>query len=231
MLLIDEIDGDGEPFEAFLLDVLSDFQVAHTRTGNNYGGISADGDPCFDREVEIFFAPGLRRRPKLKLTPARPRHSSSCSGSRIHSRNLASPKLSIWPSARCRPISSPTCPRDPEIPGRHPAIAGIRSWTVAEDVHRIGCRVSSVSFLTDFSLAFRGNGPGSGNGPESMNPEFEISSGGLPEWNCAATGEVAGMNRPVSSVSYRNRFSMPRISFCAVRNAQYFLRAAPRCPS
>ena len=49
VLLIDEIDRADEEFEAYLLEILSDFQIIHPRAWHDHGDNPADCDPDIQR--------------------------------------------------------------------------------------------------------------------------------------------------------------------------------------
>ena len=116
MLLIDEIDRADEEFEAFLLEVLSDFQITipelgtirarrkpaviltSNRTRELHDALKRRalfhwiGHPSIDREIEIVKIRDPRASPSGS-PPRRRRSSASCAGSTSRSRR-ASPRRS-----------------------------------------------------------------------------------------------------------------------------------------
>ena len=126
VLLIDELDRTDEPFEAFLLEALSDFQVTipelgtikapeppiviltSNRTREVHDALKRRclyhwvDYPTFEREIEIL--PPARPRPPK---PSAARSSPSCSACapRICSRSPASPRPSTGRSACWRSTS------------------------------------------------------------------------------------------------------------------------------
>ena len=154
VLLIDEIDRTDEPFEAFLLEALSDFQV----TIPELGTIKAPEPPIviltsnrtrevhdalkrrclyhwvdypdFDREMEILHA----RAPEATETLSREivAFVQRLRDARTCSRSPASPKPSTGRSASGAGRRGAVARghrryagRDPEIPGRHPEAGGL----------------------------------------------------------------------------------------------------------
>jgi len=137
VLLIDEIDRTDEPFEAFLLEALSDFQV----TIPELGTIHADAPPIvvitsnrtrevhdalkrrclyhwvdypdFDREMAIVHA----RAPRPpRRSPARWSPSSSACAARTSSRSPGSRRPSTGPSASSPSTPSSSPPRSSPTP-------------------------------------------------------------------------------------------------------------------
>ena len=79
VLLVDEIDKSDAEFESLLLEILSDYQVSHSRTRHRHGDREADGDPDLERRARSL------RRAETPL-PASAYRLSRAEAGRAHRR-------------------------------------------------------------------------------------------------------------------------------------------------
>ncbi len=85
VLLIDEIDKADEAFEAFLLEILSDYQVTIPEIGMHHAAVPAD------RVADVQQHPRPRRRDEAPLPPSAHRLAGTAAGGADHREPRARP--------------------------------------------------------------------------------------------------------------------------------------------